>query len=77
MSKEVSYLRSPIHDMLVDRKPINDAFEILKNVWNMFQETYFESALESGNIETMKSVCLQLSSEQEKIKALTDDLKHA
>lgn len=73
----MEYLRSPEHDMLIDRTPINAAFDILDGIRDIFQETYFESALESGNIETMKTVCLKLSADQEKLKAIKSDLKNS
>jgi hypothetical protein len=47
--------------MSFDRKPIEDAKLIVRNVWSSFEESYFESALESGNYDAIKTVCLQLA----------------
>ncbi|KAI6194948.1 hypothetical protein M3Y96_01179200 [Aphelenchoides besseyi] len=54
-------LRDQHRDMTFNRIPLGIARGIVRNVWSTFEESYFESALESGNYDAMKNVCLQLS----------------
>uniref|UniRef100_A0A7E5A0C2 Conserved oligomeric Golgi complex subunit 3 n=1 Tax=Panagrellus redivivus TaxID=6233 RepID=A0A7E5A0C2_PANRE len=75
IAKHASYMRSPIHDMLIDRRPLDEGFGILKNISVFFEETYFESALESGNIETVKSVCLRLAADQKRLREIASTLE--
>ncbi|KAH7724076.1 hypothetical protein AAVH_08335 [Aphelenchoides avenae] len=54
-------LRDPRRDLTFDRDPLNVGFGIVGMIWSTFEESYFETSLESGNFEAMKNVCLQLS----------------
>ncbi|KAI6218164.1 hypothetical protein M3Y99_01726700 [Aphelenchoides fujianensis] len=57
----IADLRDPRRDMTFDRRPLDVAREIVRSVWTTFEESYFESSLESGNYDSMKNVCLQLA----------------
>ncbi|KAI1732568.1 hypothetical protein Ddc_01441 [Ditylenchus destructor] len=54
-------MRDPRRDMTFDRTKLNEAKEIVRSIWSTFEESYFESSLESGNYEAMKNVYLQSS----------------
>jgi len=54
-------MRNENRDMSFDRSRLESAKFIVRNVWNSFEESYFESALESGNYDAIKNVCLQLT----------------
>uniref|UniRef100_A0A914E8T8 Uncharacterized protein n=1 Tax=Acrobeloides nanus TaxID=290746 RepID=A0A914E8T8_9BILA len=68
IQKLVSDLNDPKRDMMLDRSGMDKSFEIVQEIWNVFEESYFESSLETGNFESLKNVCLQLSTLHNKLK---------
>ncbi|CAD5229260.1 unnamed protein product [Bursaphelenchus okinawaensis] len=68
-------LKNPVRDLTFDRTALDKVQQIVTALWHSFEESYFESSLESGNYDSMKNVCLtmvQLISEMKEIMPKVD-----
>uniref|UniRef100_A0AC35UGR9 BTB domain-containing protein n=1 Tax=Rhabditophanes sp. KR3021 TaxID=114890 RepID=A0AC35UGR9_9BILA len=63
------FIADPKWDILGDRTVLNEAIEQLKNVWKLIDESYLESAFESGNNDALKNVVYSLIGQYDELNS--------